>query len=310
MAGTSATSPELLKLFVLTAELGSIAAAARVMNLEPSLATRKIAQLETALAVRLFERTTRSIRLTRGGEVALVWARDTLASHAELLDELTALQGEPTGEIRLVVSPYSAITFLPPLVADFHRLYREISLSISTTDTLVNLVDSHYDVAIHSGKIPQSGLVGRQIYEFHRMLCASPKYLQAHGIPEHPQQLAEHDCLVHASTESRSWAFRRGDEVVSQAIKPFLEADSFPVLLSMVREGLGIARIAENLVSEDIAKGALVKLLPGYRCTYPDGSLPGLWIIYPNRKVLKRTRLFIDFAVERLQRSMPRPEPA
>jgi DNA-binding transcriptional LysR family regulator len=307
MTSASSTSPELLKLFVYTADLGSIAAAARLMNLAPSLATRKIAQLESALGVRLFERTTRSMSLTKSGEVSLQWARATLVSHEALIDELAALQGEPSGEIRLIVSPYSAITFLPPLVAEFRALHPKVSLSIATTDTLVNLVDGHYDVAIHSGRVPPSNIVGQQIYEFERILCASPDYLRRRGVPEHPRQLEAHDCLTHSAIEGRTWSFRRGEEVLSLPLTPAIESDSFPVLLAMVREGLGVARLAENIVKDDIAQGALLALLPQYRCTYSDGSLPGLWITYPNRQMLKRTRLFVDFAVARLKLSRPEP---
>jgi LysR family transcriptional activator of dmlA len=300
MSDKTSTTPELLQLFVLTAKHGSIAAAARSMNMSPSLATRKIAQLEMALKSRLFERTTRNTILTEAGTIALAWATRSLEEQEAVMDNLAAIQVSPSGLIRIAVTQYAATVLLPPLLASFAKQYPQIKFSISTTDSLVNLVSEHYDIAIHSGRVPNSGMIGRRVMQFKRVLCAAPAYIAQRGAPTEPNHLAQHDCIAHAINEPRIWFFLRDAELTSQPINPLIEADDYRVLLNLARESMGVVRVAQPLVADDINAGRLVELMPDYKCVYGDGELPGLWVLYPNRHVLYRTRLLIDFLVERL----------
>ena len=295
-------SLELAKLFTLVAKFGTIAGAARALNIDSSLATRKLAQLETALGARLVERTTRSMKLTEAGRVALTWANGAVESFDEATDQVASLQGRPSGVIRLAVTQYTATQYLPPLLASFCAEYPEVRLVLSTTDSLVNLVEDSHDVAIHSGQIPNSSMVGKRLREFQRILCASPDYLAAHGEPTKPEELAGHDCLVHSVNEPKNWFFRRGANLMSQAVRARVESDNYAVLLELARQSIGIVRLGENLMLEDIRAGRLVQILASYKCVYPDGELPGLWILYPNRRVPYRTRLFIDFMTKALSR--------
>lgn len=301
-AHRSAVSLDLARLFTLVARLGTIAAAARALNMDASLATRKLAQLEAALGARLVERTTRSLKLTDAGRVALDWATAAVESFESATDAVASLQTRASGVIRLAVAQYTALQYLPRLLAEFCAAHPDIRLVLCTTDSLVNLVDDGHDVAIHSGQIPASGMVAKRLREFQRILCASPGYLAAHGTPGRPDDLASHDCLVHSANEARSWSFRRGASLVSQPVRARVESDNYAVLLELARQSLGILRVSENLVAEDLRAGRLVHVLPAYRCVYPNGELPGLWILYPNRRVPYRTRLFIDFMVKSLSR--------
>lgn len=286
---------------MLTAEYGSIAAAARASNLAPSLATRKIAQLEEALNARLLERTTRSVTLTEAGELVLGWAMQTLESEARLVDELGALQKNPTGLIRLAVSQYTAVAHLPALLAQFGTLYPKIRLSVTTTDRLVDLVKQHYDVAIHSGRVPDSSLIGQCISVFERVLCATPEYLERWGHPYAPGSLLSHHCLTHSNNETHNWFFKKDGKLISQPIVPYVESDSHSMILEMARKSMGIARLASVLVAKDIESGRLLQVMSDHQCVYPDGNLPGLWILYPNKRTLNRTRLLIDFLVENIK---------
>ena len=301
MINKPSVTPELQRLFVLTAKHRSISAAAREENLTPSLATRRIAQFEAALGVRLFERTTRSIQLTEPGAIALRWAEQALQAQAQVMDELSAVQREPTGLVRLVVTRYAAAVQLPGLLADFSSMYPKIRLAITTTDSLVNLVEARYDLALHSGRVPDSSVVGHRLYQLTRVLCATPAYLHKRGTPTVPGELADHDCLAHSVNEPRHWFFRHGQRLLSQTIEPFVEADDYTVLLELVRSSMGVARLALPLVKTDIDSGKLVQLMPQYKCVYPDGDLPGLWLLYPNRRVLRRTRLLIDHVSKNLK---------
>ena len=288
-------SIDLLRLFVRVAERGSIAAAARELNVSPSLATRHVAAMEKTLNVRLFQRTTRSVKLTEPGAVALRWARQTLSSYDTVYDELGSIATRPSGTIRLAINQYAGATLLPRILDDFCREYPEIRFSIATTDSMVNPVNEGFDLAIHNGSVPDSSLIGVRILEFRRVICASPDYLARHGTPTRPEDLGKHPCLVHSTHEPLNWFFRRGKRLTAQPVNRYIEADNHNLLLEFVRQGLGIARLGDLLVKSDLASGRLVELMPEYKCVYSTGELPGMWLLYPNRDLLFRTRLFIDF---------------
>lgn len=299
----SAVTLEQLRLFSQVAEHRSLRAAARELNVSPSLATRKIASLELALKMRLFERTTRNVKLTEGGNIALRWARNALDNFEEVTDDLASLLERPSGTVRLAINHYAGGTYLPPLLERFCTKYPEIRISIATTDSIAELLDSSYDVAIHSGRVPDSRVVGVRLREYRRVLCAAPAYLKRRGSPAKLEDLGAHDCLVHSTNEPLNWFFRKGKRLIAQPVTPRIEADSHVLLLNLVRLGLGVARLGDNLVKSDLANGNLVELLPTYRCVYSTGELPGIWIIYPNRRVLYRTRVLIDFLAEQLARA-------
>ncbi len=291
----ASVSLEQLQFFSRVAELGSLAAAARELNTSNSLATRKIAALERSLEMRLFDRTTRKIRLTEGGNIALIWARNTLENYEAMTDDMSLLLKRPSGTIRLAINHYAGVTYLPSLLDQFCSQYPDIQISIATTDSIAELLESSYDVAIHSGRIPDSRVVGLRLREFRRVLCASPAYLEQRGVPQVPDDLSTHDCLVHSKNEPQNWFFQKGKRLSAQPVVPRIEADSHVMLLHLVRLGLGIARLGFDLVKDNLARGELIELLPSYRCVYSTGEMPGIWIIYPNRRVLYRTRVLIDF---------------
>jgi LysR family transcriptional activator of dmlA len=291
---TPRVSLELLELFERVARAGTISAAARALNLSPSLATRKLAALEAAMKARLFERTTRRVRLTEAGATALVWARHVLEGYEQLSDDLGTLQGQPSGTIRLALNEYVASVLLPPFLEAFSRRYPEIRYDITNTDAIVDLGEGGYDVAVHSGHIPDSSVVGIRLRGVQRILCAAPSYLARRGRPTRLEELADHACLVHTPTEPGHWFFKRGKQVIGQPVNAAIVADSYLPLLEFARCGLGIIRVSRAAIQADLASGKLVPVLPEFQCVYPAGELPGIWILYPNRRLLRRTRLFVD----------------
>lgn len=289
-----------IELMQQVAKLHNITAAGRELGMSGSLAARQIAALERSLGVRLFQRTTRSIRLTEAGERVLEWASRTLDGFTELDDSMTAMTQTPRGLVRLAVNYYAAETYLPLVLAEFGALYPDIKLSVVTSDELVDLVSSNIDVAVHSGRIPDSSMVGVRVRSVHRVLCASPAYLKRAGTPKTLDDLNEHNCLVHSSNEPINWFFRDGERTVGITVRSRLEANNHNVLLEFARHGLGIARLGRNTVRDDIDSGRLIQLLPDYACVYPSGELPNVWILYPNRKLLYRTRVLVDFLSAKL----------
>ncbi|MER1967702.1 LysR family transcriptional regulator [Castellaniella sp. GW247-6E4] len=289
-----------IELMQQVARMHNITAAGREIGISGSLAARQIAALERALGVRLFQRTTRSIRLTEAGERVLEWASQTLEGFTALEDSMTTMTQTPRGMIRLAVNYYAAGTYLPRVLSEFCATYPEIKLSVITTDELIDLVTDTIDVAVHSGRIPDSSMVGIRVRSVHRVLCASPEYLRRKGTPKNLSDLNAHDCLVHSSNEPTNWFFRHGDNTVGITVRSRLEANNHNVLVEFARYGLGIARLGRNTVREDLKSGRLIQLLPDYACVYPSGELPNVWILYPNRKLLYRTRVLVDFLSEKL----------
>lgn len=297
---------DLLRLFIQVAEKGSIAAAARDLDVSPSLATRRLAALERALKTRLFQRTTRSLKLTEGGAIALRWAAGALENYAQVSDDLAASEGRPAGLIRLAATEYAAMVVLPSFLAEFGARFPQIRFSIATTDSIVKLVEEGYDVALHSGLVPDADVVGVRLRDVRRILCASPDYLKRRGVPSNLKDLAHHNCLVHGPTEPRNWFFRRRQRLTGQAVNPYVTLDDHLALVAMARNGLGIIRVSLNAAHDDLRSRRLVQILPEYECVYQTGELPGLWIMYPNRRLPFRTRVFVD-ALTRHLRKLPEP---
>jgi LysR family transcriptional activator of dmlA len=284
---------QLIELFLTIAKSRTIAAAARQFDISPSLATRRLAALEKALEVRLFQRTTRALHLTEAGRDALEWAERVLESYASLKDNLSWRDQVPEGMIRLAVSDYAASVLLPDFLRGFMKRYPKVSYNIKTTDHLVNPVEQEFDVAIHSGFMPDSSLIGIPVRPVQRILCASPAYLEQGGALSSPRDLLHHTCLAHGATENLEWFFEKDGVVAGQKINQQLCIDSFLALLQFALKGIGIIRISQNVVREQLKTGALVQVLTPYRCVQPKGELPSMWVIYPNRRLPYRVRTLV-----------------
>jgi len=292
----------LLRLFVKVAETESIAGGARLLDIDPSIASRQIAALERAFKTKLLTRTTRRLSLTPAGITLLDWARSTVEGYEELADELGAMQQRPSGVIRLASNDYAAQTYLPAILQKFCRKYPEVRIQLSTSTDPTTLLASVYDLAVHAGRMPEVNLIGRRFRPYRRRLCASPDYLARKPPLRTPADLVEHDCLAHSSSERSQWSFEHEGETITQSIQPHIEADNYVVLKELTLKGVGIARLAEELMLEHFASGALVEVLPDYKCIYADGALPAMWIVFADRRVLRRTRLLADFIVDSLGR--------
>ena len=293
MRSTPKVTLELLELFLAVVRDGTISAAARDLSIAPSLAARKIAALEKELNARLFDRTTRKVLLTEAGVAVRAWAEQVVSSHRALGDELAASQEQIKGTLKLVVNEYVCTTILPAFLANFAKKYPDIRYALRMTDALVTPDDRDYDVAIHTGRVPDSSLRGLRIKELQRILCASPKYLAAHGEPRSVDELGAHHCLVHVQTPGGIWTFERDGEILKKDIHQVLMANSYLPLIQLACQGMGIIRVSQGAVREHLDSGALVQILPEWRCVQPDGSVPATWILFPSGRTMARTRIFV-----------------
>lgn len=290
----------LLRLFTKVADTLSIAAAARHLDISPSVASRQLYALERELKTKLLIRTTRKLTLTEAGLTLLEYARTTTNGFEQLTDELGMLQQKPAGIIKLSCSDFTAIRYLPTVLAKFCLEYPDIRLQLKASKEPTKMLDE-CDLALFSGRVPDEGLVGKRIWQYQRILCASRKYISRYGAPATIAELADHKCLSHSVHERSNWAFVNQGDTVVQTIHPYVESENFLVLIEFLLAGVGIARIASEVIKEHLESGEIVELLPKFRCVYPDNGIPGIWIVFPDRRMLHRTRLFADFLARELK---------
>lgn len=186
-----------MALFALVAECGSFTAAAQRVGLPKSSVSQRISQLEQTLGLRLLNRTTRQLNLTFAGERYLEHCQ-AMMSAAERADlALQRLRDNPSGRLRISTPAGLGATTVARLAADFQRQYPDVSLEVSVSDAMVDLVQEGFDAALRTGKPQDSSLIGRRLGYAPRYLLAAPSYLAQHPPIEHPQQLQQHRCIAH-----------------------------------------------------------------------------------------------------------------
>ena len=289
----SRISLELLEIFVTVAQQESISAAARHWNISPSLAARKMAALESELKAHLFDRTARRIYLTDSGRLTLTWAKEVLKGHSLLFNELDGVQKRLSGTLRVISNEYLLTVVLPEFLAGFSRQYPEIRFVLKMTDSVVSSENPDYDVAIYSGQAPDITLKGIRIRDYRRVLCASPEYLKRRGRPDTIEALLEHDCLTHQQAADGCWTFRQGSQVIRQKIRPVAFSSSYMPLIELAKKGMGIVQISTGSVRRELEAGELVPILDEFECANNDGTRPATWVMFPGRRDLMKTQVFV-----------------
>jgi len=291
-----------MQVFVRAAEDGSFSAAARNLALTPSAVSKLIARMEDRLGVLLFRRSHRAIDLTVEGE-AFYHAAQAAIEAVETADAAvsdTAAQQT----LRIRAMPIFGQMVLAEKVADFCRLNPNLGVEIQLRIDPTNLLDDGMDVAIHVGHLKDSSLVATRFTSTRWIICAAPAYLAQHGTPLHPDQLAHHTCLNFISSIAASvWAVRCGnDPSKALPIKSRILSNQASVLIELARAGLGIVRLIEVQVADDLAQGRLVELFPEHQC---HEEVPIVAVYQSRRHLSNRVRAFVDF----LRASFSEPPP-
>ncbi len=286
-----------LEFFVLVARHGSLAAAARALDLTPPAATKRLAQMEARLGVRLVNRTTRRLSLTSEGETYLAHATRILAAIREMEDAVASHRAAPRGLLRVNASLGFGRTTIAPIVSAFCKRHPQVEVQLDVTDRPVDLVESGCDLAIRFGALPDKRLAARRVLSNRRFLCASPRYLQQHGVPQTLADLARHRCILHRQNDDAYgiWRFNDGDAV---KVHGALSSNDGDIVLGWALDGHGILIRSEWDLAKYVKSGRLRVVLPQY--TLPSADL---FVYYLNRKnQAARTRAFIDFLVEHFRR--------
>lgn len=252
-----------MRLFVRLAERGTFSAAARDLRVKQSTASKWVAELERQLGTSLVDRTTRSLRLTEAGRRFSARAVEVLAGFDGIYAELADGSAEPAGRVRASVPVVFGRRFVVPLVAGFLKRHPKVEAELVFNDRYVNLVEEGFDVAIRVGVPADTTARGRKLADSRRCLVAAPSYVKARGRLTAPKDLVEHDCLLHGEASAATiWRFRRaGAKDQPVPVRGRFAANNSEAVLEMARAGLGIALLADWLVTEDIERKRLIRLL-------------------------------------------------
>jgi len=278
-------------LFLRVAELGSFSAVALQAGVARSVVTRQIAALETHLGVKLMARSTRRLALTSAGSAYLEKCRVILnlveAAEADVAEERLI----PRGNIRLSLPLSFGIRRLAPLLLDFSQRHPEVSLDMDYSDRRINLIEEGIDLAIRITRRLEPGDVARKIGAGRMLVVAAPEYLARHGRPQHPAELAHHECLgyTHAGNPM-PWQFLVNGQPENFPVRSRINANNGDVLAEAAAQGLGITLQPDFIVASYLDAGRVARILA-------DFAIPelGIYAMLPsNRHVPHRVRVLMD----------------
>lgn len=290
-----------IRLFVEAARLGGISAAGRKLGVTPAAASARLAKLEAALSTRLFERTTRRLRLTDEGRLYL---RHCMRALQALDDADAALQAGRTvvrGKIRISTTSDFGRNMLMAWLDEFNALHPEVTFALTLADSVSNLLHDDIDLAIRFGAPREdSSLIARRLATNRRVLVASPDYLTRRGEPASPADLARFDCIVLsiASGPLNEWRFVRGEETADYTapLDTSRETNDGAVTRIWAVDGYGIALKSLWDIDGDLRAGRLRVVLPEWRYA---GDTPLHALFHRNRYRPPRVRALLDFLIER-----------
>lgn len=287
-----------MEVFVRVVEEGSFSAAARRLGLTPSAIAKLIGRLEERLGVRLLARSTRSLRPTPEGDLFYEQASRILADIAEAEAGVSGALA-PRGRLRISASIPFGTHCVVPLLPEFRARFPAVTLDVSLTDEVVDILAERTDVAIRHGPLRDSSLQARKLGVSRRVLIAAPSYLERRGVPRTPADLAAHDCLTFNYRRSfTDWVLGGPDGPKPMQVSGPLVVNNGETLRQAVLAGMGIGRTALYHVRPDLAAGRLVELLPDY----DPCEMEEIHALFLGRGTMPaRVRAFIDFLVERLR---------
>lgn len=282
-----------LRIFARVAAVQNLSAVGSELGLTPGTISKRLQALEDELKVRLFERTTRSIRITDEGEKFLAHASRILDEIEQARASISESASKPKGRIKMAAPTSLGRRFIAPAICGFMRQYPEIEIQVDLTDRIVNLQEDGYDLAIRVGVLTESLLIRKRLAPDRQVIVASPEYLAAHGVPETLEDLAHHSCL--SLCDSWQWTFNKDGREHSVRVNGRLRSNSGEILRHAALEGQGLFCTSELRVAHDLKRGSLVCVLTDYEMT----SSSAIWALYQSPKhVLPKMRALLDYLAE------------
>lgn len=289
---------EALRVFLSVAEHGSFTEASRRLGVSPGQVSKQIAALEAQLKKRLFERSTRAVRLTDEGEGLISTAQQIV----DQMDSLTAGNAvdetDASGLVRITAPVIYGARRLAPLLSRFLSEHPNISIRLSLSDRKVDLVEDGYDLAVRIGTPNDSGLIGRRLATERLRLMASDSYIQKHGTPTSPQELQLHECVIDLNVaQPRRWRFTKDGETVDVRVNGRFESDSAEAVGAAAEAGLGIAQTPQWCIETGNAPSGMQYVLTDWEAPQPE-----VWLLWPPGPYLPhRVRRVVDALADYLK---------
>jgi len=283
-----------MRVFVAVAEGGSFVEASRTLDLSAPAVTRSIARLETELGVKLFHRTTRSIRMTESGQHYYADVKNILSSIEEAEAAVAGSYGDLQGTLMITAPVLFGQIYVVPIIADFLDANPKVTVSSMFYDQIADLLEDKLDVAVRLGHLSDSSLFATRVGSVRKIVCASPDYLAAHGQPKSPADLVEHAIVQSTAVEpSAAWAFN--DKKVR--IVPRYQCNQNNAAIRAAKLGVGLTRVMSYQAADAIDSGALIPVLREFE----PSSIPVNIVYLEGRKANAKIKMFVDFTVNRLR---------
>jgi len=285
-----------MEAFVRAVERGSFSAAARDLKLTPSALSKMVTRLETVLGARLLNRTTRKVTTTVEGALFLARCRRIVAEFEDAEREVGRSRDKPRGKLLMHAGVGFSTHRLVPAMPRFVARYPEVQVELIVEDRDLDVVRNGIDISVRPGLPLDQSLVARKLGEFERVVCASPAYLARHGVPRSPDELSTHACMTISSLPGRSkWPFLTASGRQIFEVIPHLSATSADAVRRFALMGLGIVRMNDFILDEDIRAARLVPVLVDQ--FYPERN--PMHALYPHdRHRLPRVAVMLDFLGE------------
>lgn len=287
-----------MSIFLAVVDEGGFAPAARKLQISPPVVTRAVTELEETMGVRLLTRTTRVVRVTDVGARYAADCRRILADVADSEQAAAGTHAQPRGRLVITSSVLFGAMYVTPVVTEYLRRYPETEVECRFVDRVVNLIDEGIDVAIRLGHLPDSSYQAVQVGQVRQVVCASPGYLAARGIPLKPEELAGHDIvLASALTASPDWRFEAERQPIVVRVHPRIVSTSNDAAIAAVVHGFGLTRVISYMVAPQLAAGQLKTVLTQYE----SAPVPVNVVHHEGRRSTPKVRAFIDLAVALLR---------
>ncbi len=289
-SGNTNLDIEELHTFVEVADAGGVSAAAVRLGVSKSMVSRRLVRLEEELGVQLLARTTRGASLTEAGSTFRDYAARVCAE-IDVAKETILPAGELRGRLRVAAPLSFGPTHFAPVLAEMARRHPLLQIQTCYSDQVVDLVAEGYDCAIRVGYLQDSNLIARRVGPIYGKLVASPDYVETHGSPEKPEDLAAHQALMQGT---EAWQFMDGEKIITVNPRGRFKADNAVALVAAAVAGLGIAYLPDGITDEYVASGALLPVMK----RYPPPPA-GIYVVrppaqYPVRKVRVLTEMLIE----------------
>jgi DNA-binding transcriptional LysR family regulator len=291
-----------MKVFATVVECGSFAGAAEQLHLSATATSRHVADLEKHLGAQLLQRSTRRLNLTEIGTSYYDRCRLILADVEEAEVQASTAESQPRGVLRISLPHSFGLRYIAPLIPEFCRRFPELQLEFNFSDRTIDLVEEGIDMALRITGELKTSLVARKLAPVSIVCCAAPTYLENHGVPEHPNDLRQHNCLTYSyAPTANTWSFTDHGKAINVQVKGSLRANNGDMNRLAAINGLGVIVLPSFMICEELRTGKLLQVLEAF----PIPEIQVYAVYLPGARRAARIRAMVDFLWEALGKGNP-----